>query len=140
MGSDSKIAVLDKVLLYDGVCVFCNASVDFVLRHERTDETSFLPLQSAKAKSLLKQHGYDEGYLDSILYLHDGRLYAKSDAALLIAKVLKKPYSVLSVFTFIPRFIRDFFYDIIARNRYTWFGKHDSCIVPNPEVRQRFLE
>ena len=131
---------LDKILLYDGVCVFCNNSVDFVLEHERSADITFTPLQSEVGKQILRKFDYPEDYLGSILYLTNGKLLAKSSAALAVSKYLKAPISWLQVFWIVPKFLRDFVYDFIGRNRYKWFGQYDACRMPTPSLRKRFLE
>lgn len=127
------------ILLFDGVCNLCNGVVNFVIDHDRSDYFRFAPLQSAAGRSLLKTHGLDADALDSVVLLEDGRYYQKSDAALRAARRLEHPVRRLHVLTIIPRTIRDAVYDVIARNRYSWFGRQDACRVPTPELRRKFL-
>lgn len=135
------------VVLFDGVCNFCNASVAFVLDHEREDRLLFAPLQSDAARTLIAEICGEaaarelapEGEPSSMIFIEDGKLYERSSAALRIARHLRAPWRWLRVLTIVPRPIRDFFYRVLARNRYRWFGKREECRVPTPELRARFL-
>ncbi|MFY0627497.1 MAG: DUF393 domain-containing protein [Reichenbachiella sp.] len=140
MDSDREIAQLDRVVLFDGVCMFCNTSVDFVLQNEVNKELRFTPLQSKTGKALLRKYEYPMDYLGSILYLENGLMQNKSNAAIAISKYLKSPFNWLGFLKIVPRSVRDIFYDVIAKRRYQWFGKFDACMIPTPELRNRFLE
>ncbi len=140
MGADHSVRQYNHVVLFDGVCVFCNRSVDFILDHEKDETLTFAPLQSETGQEILKEFNYPADYLDSILFLENGKLLNKSGAALSIAKYLNLRWSWLAGFRFVPAFIRDAVYWVIARYRYKIFGKHDACRVPTPELRKRFLE
>ncbi|MFY0652028.1 MAG: thiol-disulfide oxidoreductase DCC family protein [Cyclobacteriaceae bacterium] len=139
MGTASSIVPKQPVVLYDGVCNFCNSSVNFILRHEKTSELQFAALQSEYGQKLLAEHDEKVQDYDSIILLDENGLSKKSKAAFKIAKSLKAPWSYLSIFRFLPRFIADFFYDLIAQNRYRIFGKTDACMVPTADIRSRFL-
>lgn len=140
MDSNRSIETLDKVVLFDGICMFCNTSVDFVIQNEVGEDLFFTPLQSDVGKEILRAYEYPVDYTESILFLENGQLLTKSNAGLAIAKYLEFPFNWLRVFSIVPRFIRDAFYNVIARYRYKWFGKYDACMVPTPELRKRFLE
>ncbi|WP_423735167.1 thiol-disulfide oxidoreductase DCC family protein [Chitinophaga caseinilytica] len=127
------------VILFDGVCRFCNGSVNFVIRHDRRDRFRFAPLQSEAGQSLLQAHGIDAGETDSFVLIRDGKSWVKSSAALRVARGLGFPWNLLWAFIIVPRFLRDAVYDWIARNRYRWFGKMDVCMVPDVRVRGKFL-
>ncbi|GEM45426.1 thiol-disulfide oxidoreductase DCC family protein [Deinococcus cellulosilyticus] len=127
------------VVLFDGVCNLCNSSVQFILLNDRTGRLHFASLQSEIAAELLEAHWKGANLPDSIIVVVEGKVHAKSDAALYIARNLKFPYYLLGLFSFIPRPIRDAIYDWIARNRYRWFGKRDQCMLPRPEWKSRFL-
>ncbi|MBC7921919.1 MAG: thiol-disulfide oxidoreductase DCC family protein [Ferruginibacter sp.] len=127
------------VVLFDGVCNFCNATINFVIDHDRANRFVFAPLQSEAGRQLLQTNGLDAAKLDSVVLLKNGVVHQKSDAALQIVRELDGPWSLLYVFRILPRFLRNFAYDILARNRYRWFGRRDSCRMPTPELRQRFL-
>lgn len=128
-----------SILLFDGECNLCEASVLFVLKHEKKPHLYFCPLQSSTGGELLKQHAIDSKTIGSVVLIEHNKAYTKSTAALRVLKYLKIPYSLGYVFIIIPSPIRDYLYDWIAKNRYKWFGKKDSCIVPNDELLKRFL-
>ncbi|MFQ5584117.1 MAG: thiol-disulfide oxidoreductase DCC family protein [Calditrichia bacterium] len=126
------------VVLFDGVCKLCNGSVNFILRHDRRGRLKLAPLQSEYSRQVLKAHGMKSDPLDSILLLEGNRLTTKSTAIIRISKYLRGAWPLCMILLIIPRFIRDFVYDIVARNRYRWFGKYDSCHLPDPEFEDRF--
>ena len=129
-------------ILFDGVCNFCNAAINFIIDRDRTRRFVFAPLQSAVGRDLLQQHDYptDTGTdLRSVVLIKEGRVYEKSDAALEIARHLGSGWPLLYAGKIIPRLLRDGLYDWIARNRYRWFGKQEACRLPTPALRQRFL-
>ncbi len=128
------------VLLFDGVCNLCHASVQFVLRRDRKARFRFASLQSAAARDLLTRHGVIGDLPDSVVLVANGRVRTKSAAALGVASGLGMPWSFLGVFWLIPSFLRDAVYDWIARNRYRWFGKREQCMVPTQALRERFLD
>lgn len=128
------------IILFDGVCNFCNASINFVIRHDRQGRFRFAPLQSATAASLGATHQIDTTQLESFILVQNGKAYTKSTAALRVARQLPFPWKLLYAGIILPRFIRDGVYNIIARNRYRWFGRKDSCMIPTPEIRSRFLQ
>ena len=128
------------IVLFDGVCNLCNGAVDFVIRRDPKQQFTFASLQSERGKELLKQHGLPTNTLNSIVLIQDGKAYQRSDAALRIAQGLQGAWPSLGIFQFLPRFLRDGVYGFIARNRYRWFGKRDTCRLPTPQERARFLE
>ena len=127
------------IILFDGVCNFCAWSVRFVIERDPRGVIRFASLQSEAGRSLLRQHGLDENQSDSFVFIEDGRAFTESTAALRVCKHLSWPWRWLRVCLMLPKFLRDPFYRVIARNRYRWFGKSDSCLVPSPEIRARFL-
>lgn len=131
----------DPIIFYDGVCVFCNNSVNFILKRDKMKMFLFAPLQGDFAVEFLKNKNLPNPLPDSIILFDPdkNKFHFESTAALNIAGSLSGLWKVLIVFLIVPKPIRDFFYRIIARNRYKWFGKHDSCLVPNKEVKERFL-
>ena len=130
----------NPLVLFDGVCNFCNASVQWILRRDRAGRFRFASLQSAAARAALARIGLVDFHADSVVLIHDGRHYLRTDAALRIAKLLGFPWSMFAVFLVLPRFLRDPAYRLIARYRYRWFGKRDTCMVPTKEARARFLD
>lgn len=126
------------ILLFDGVCNVCNASVDLVLR--RTRDVRVGALQSPEGQALLVGAGLDPSRLDSLVFFDsDGQVYQRSDAALALAAHFDGAWPLLRVLRAVPRPIRDAVYDLIARNRFRWFGQRDTCRLPTPEERGRFL-
>jgi predicted DCC family thiol-disulfide oxidoreductase YuxK len=130
---------MERIMLFDGVCNLCNGAVQFVIRHDARGEIKFASLQSESAAKLLEPFGINPSTLQTVVLLEDGRMYTKSDAALRLSRALKAPWSWLHPLIYVPRPIRDVVYDLIARNRYAWFGKQESCWLPTPELRARFL-
>ena len=140
--SDSLVS-FDQVLLYDGLCGFCNKTVQTILRHDRRGAMRFAALQSAYGEAVLARRP-ELRNVDSVVLverLRDGeeRVFIRSDAALRIAAYLGGWWKLLLVFRVVPRAVRDFFYDLFARYRYKLFGKYDQCLVPPPDVRSRFV-
>lgn len=129
-----------KIILFDGVCNLCNSSVNFIIDHDTKNEFRFTSLQSDTGIELLKKFNLIDKNIDSVILIENDKAYVKSDAALKIAKTLGGYYKLIYVFIILPAFFRNFFYDIIAKNRYKWFGKKDSCRIPTPELRSKFLE
>jgi len=131
------------VLLYDGVCGFCNKSVQMILDHDRRGEMRFAALQSGYGEAVVGRHPELRG-VDSVVYVErtpgGERVHVRSDAALKVAAYLGGLWKVFLLARVVPRGLRDYFYDLFARNRYRFFGKYDACLLPPPEVRARFLE
>ncbi|HAY33004.1 MAG TPA: thiol-disulfide oxidoreductase DCC family protein [Ignavibacteria bacterium] len=128
-----------KIILFDGVCNLCNSSVNFIIDKDVRNVFKFASLQSETGTKLIKNYNLTAENIDSVILIDNDRAYIKSDAALMIAAELGGVYKILSFMRIIPKFIRDFFYDIIARNRYRWFGKKDVCRIPTPELKSKFL-
>lgn len=136
----SKAGVtLDRIILFDGVCNLCNSSVKFIIKRDSEGQFKFASLQSETGQTLLRMHGLNKD-LNSFVLLEDDKVYLKSSAALRVCRKLGSAWPILSLFRFLPPFIRDFLYDFVAKNRYKWFGKEESCLVPSPEWKQRFLD
>jgi predicted DCC family thiol-disulfide oxidoreductase YuxK len=133
------------IVLYDGVCGLCNRAVQFLLKRDRHDRFRFASLQSDFAANLLQRHGINYTKLDTVYaVLNHGetneKLLAKGDAFLFFAKVLGGIWSVARLGSVIPRPIRNWLYDFVAANRYRVFGKAESCMLPDPASRHKFLE
>lgn len=126
-------------MLFDGVCNFCNASINFVIDHDKAGYFKFAPLQSKIGEELIAKHEIDTFETDSVILVEEGKAYTHSDAALGIAKHMDGIWSWANVFRVIPRRMRDLAYKFIARNRYRLFGRRDACMMPTPEIRARFL-
>ncbi len=129
-----------QVILFDGVCNLCNASVNWVIDRDKKNIFHFASLQSGYGIKTVQEFGLSGDYLDTVILREADKIYTRSDAILRIAKLLGGGYSFLYVFRIIPRFMRDAVYNFIARNRYRWFGKKESCRVPSPELKAKFLD
>jgi predicted DCC family thiol-disulfide oxidoreductase YuxK len=131
-------ATSPPVVLFDGVCKLCNWSVNFILRRDHKGRLKLAPLQSDYGRAVLKEHRKNPDALDSMMLLEGERLTVKSTAIIRITKYLGGAWPLCMIALIIPRFIRDFIYDIIAKNRTRWFGKYDTCRLPDPEFEDRF--
>jgi predicted DCC family thiol-disulfide oxidoreductase YuxK len=128
-----------SLILFDGVCNFCNSAINFYLLRDKKDAFRFAPLQSIHGEKVLTILKEENRWADSIILVENEKIYTKSTAALRALRKLSGAWPLLYGFIIVPRFIRDFVYDIIARNRYKWWGKKDACMVPTPEQRKKFL-
>jgi len=128
---------MERIVLFDGVCNFCNSSVQFIINRDPSGKFQFASQQSEVGERLMAAHGVRGN--DSIVYIENGQVFMKSTAALRIAKQLSGLWPACSIFTVIPLPIRNAVYNLIAKNRYRWFGKRESCMIPPPSIRKRFL-
>jgi len=141
MDSPGSINTSGKiVVLFDGVCNLCNGTVQFIIKRDKSSEFLFASLQSNFGQTQLLKLGLDPSELHSIIVLENEKFYERSDAALKIASRLTGPWSMLGVFRILPRFFRDWVYDLIAKNRYKMFGKQESCMIPTPDMKAKFVE
>ncbi len=129
-----------RILLFDGVCNLCNGTVQFLIKRDPGGKFKFASLQSEPAKTLLRELGLPADHFESFVYIKNGTAYQRSSAALHVLKDLGGFWKLFYGFILLPRPVRDFFYDLIAKNRYRMFGKRDACMVPTPELKARFLE
>ena len=127
-----------SVILFDGVCNFCNGAVNFIIRHDGEKKFKFAPLQSEIGQQMQAKYGIGND-VDSIILVENDRAYTHSTAGLLVAKGLGGIWSLGYAFIVVPAFIRDWAYRLFAKNRYRLFGRRDVCMLPTPEVRERFL-
>jgi predicted DCC family thiol-disulfide oxidoreductase YuxK len=125
-----------RIVLFDGVCNLCNGAVQFILARDPAGRFRFASLQSNAARRLLKGDAPPE----TIVLIDAGKTYTRSAAALRIARGLRFPWPLLYAFVAVPRPLRDLAYRWVARHRYRWFGKRESCPLPTPQTRYRFLE
>jgi predicted DCC family thiol-disulfide oxidoreductase YuxK len=130
----------EPIILFDGVCNFCSDGVKFVIDRNRSSNLRFCQLQSPKGKALLAEYGVVDPEMDSMALIANGKLYLKSSAALKVCAHMNMPWPALSIFILVPTFIRNKVYDWFGGNRYRWFGKKESCWIPDEVIRQRFLE
>lgn len=128
------------LLLFDGVCNLCSGTVQFILKHDQKEKFTFASLQSDIGQKILEENDLSTTDFQSFILMENGTCYARSTAALKVSGYLGFPYNLLLVFLLIPRPIRDYFYNIVAKNRYRWFGKKESCWLPTPELKKRFIE
>lgn len=129
---------MDRIVLFDGVCNFCNGAVNFIIRNDPDGRFKFAPLQSEVGQRLRAKFEIGDD-VDSIILVENEDAFMHSSAALRIARGLGGIWSVGYVFIVVPPFIRDWFYKLFAKNRYKLFGKKDVCMIPTPDVRRRFL-
>lgn len=130
---------MGAIILFDGVCNYCNDWVNFVIERDDQKYFTFATLQSESGRELLEKFGVDPEHTDSVVVIKDDKAYIYSSAALNIAKGIGGIHSLAYVFILVPKFIRDGIYKWFAKNRYKWYGKKDQCMIPTPEIRSRFL-
>lgn len=129
-----------QLILFDGVCNLCNKSVQYIIKRDRKHIFMFAPLQSVIGQQLIANYNIDTSKTDSILlYVPEKGIHYRSAAALKISSKLTYPTRLLTIFWIFPTFLRDLVYSFIARNRYKWFGKRESCMVPTPELKDKFI-
>jgi predicted DCC family thiol-disulfide oxidoreductase YuxK len=129
-----------KILLFDGVCNLCSGSVLFVIKRDAKKEIRYAAIQSKQGKMLLQQYHIEEAYLGSLIFIENGKPYFKSTGALRLCKYLKGLWPLVHLFIIVPPFIRNAVYDFVAKNRYQWFGKKETCMVPTVELKSLFLD
>lgn len=128
------------IVLFDGVCNLCNGFIQFIIKRDREGYFRFCSMQSELGKQLLQQYGINPDAMDTFVLLHNNKCFTKSDAALMITIKLRGAWSLLDLFLVVPRPVRNWCYDLIARNRYKWFGQNESCMLPTPDLTRRFLD
>lgn len=132
--------IMSGIIFFDGVCNFCNRTVHIILKHDKTNYFQFATTQSNAALKMIEQFGLEENVNSSVMLFDNAKLYTKSDAVVLIAKHLSGWPSIFSLLKFIPKPLRDFGYNLIAKNRYRLFGKKDKCMVPDAAILEKFLQ
>lgn len=134
---------MDHIILFDGICNFCNASVQFIIKRDPNAHFKFATLQSDVANDILSTYISEPSTItadpNSFILISNGKIHTKSTASLHVMKHLSGVWPLLFIFIIIPKPIRDYFYTLFAKNRYRLFGKRDTCILPNPKDRKRFL-
>lgn len=129
----------EKIVVFDGICNLCNRLVIFIIKRDPEASISFASFQSEVGKRILKKYDIINSGYGTIVYLYSGVAYIKSNAILRIFKDIGGLWKLLYYFIIIPRPIRDYIYDKIAKNRYKLFGKKESCMVPTKEIKDRFI-
>jgi predicted DCC family thiol-disulfide oxidoreductase YuxK len=127
------------IVLFDGECKFCNGSVNFIINHDKNGYFKFAPNQSEIAQDLFRKYDVDKANIDSLVLIEDEKVYIYSTGALRIARKLNGLWSMFYGFILVPAFIRNFFYKQFAKYRIKLFGTQDACMMPTPEIRERFL-
>lgn len=133
-----SLLVTMNIVLFDGVCNLCNATVLFLIKHDPTQNLHFVSLQSNIGKNFLKQHSIPDN-LNSVLFIKEGAVFKKSDAIIEIVKCLSGWPRIFGYLSVLPRGFRNLLYDFIAKNRYTIFGKRNHCSIPSDKNMKRFL-
>lgn len=132
------LCLLPNIILFDGECYFCDHSVQFIIKRDKQELYHFASIQSDIGQELLRKYNVPR-HIDSLILIEGNQFYIKSTAALKISKNLKGVWKLFYSFILIPTPLRDYLYDRVASKRYTWFGKKNSCELPSPEIRKRFL-
>lgn len=128
-----------QIIFFDGVCNLCNSSVQKILKNDKRGKYHFASLQSDFTRQFFKEKQY-QPKAESIILYNGKHFYHKSAAVLRVAGNLRFPYPILSVLRIFPPFISNLVYDFVARNRYRWFGKRESCMIPEPRWKERFVD
>ncbi|MBS1622123.1 MAG: thiol-disulfide oxidoreductase DCC family protein [Bacteroidetes bacterium] len=128
------------VIFFDGICNYCNGVINFIIRQDKKKIFRFATLQSNYGQKILREQNLPLEQFDSFLLLDKGKIYSKSTAGLRLYNKLPWYWKWTQIFWIFPRFLRDAIYGVIAKNRYRWFGKKDSCMVPDPGLRSRFFD
>ena len=128
------------IILFDGVCNFCNAGVNFTIRQDKKKIFHFAALQSKAGQQLAEEYNLPKKDFNSFILIEDGKVYNRSTAGFKVYNKLPWYWKWTQVFWIVPKIIRDGVYDFIARNRYKWFGKKEVCMIPTSELRSRFLD
>ncbi len=129
-----------KIILFDGVCNLCNSSVQYIIEHDANHVFRFAASQSDIAQQLIATHRLQAEDLKSVIFVDEQKIYLRSDAALRIASYFGGAWPIFArIALFVPRFLRNGVYNIVAANRYRWFGQQKSCWIPTPELKSRFL-
>jgi len=129
-----------NIILFDGVCNLCNGTVNWIIDRDKRGEFKFASLQSDYGQHIIMRYNLQNQYLDTIVLIENDQAFIKSAAVLRILKRLGGIYSVATIFLLLPSFLPDFFYNIVARYRYSWFGKRDVCRVPDASLKEKFIE
>lgn len=140
MGAPDTVTTFpDFLVLFDGICNLCNGAVVFIIKRDKAGKIRFASLQSELGRDQLVRNGLDPDALHSMIVIENGKLFQKSDAVLRIVARMDGAWPGLRIFRIIPRFLRDALYDLVARTRYKIFGKKEVCMIPTPELKERFV-
>ena len=131
---------MSHIILFDGMCNLCSSSVQFIIKRDKKKLFRFASLQSSYGQKVSEQFGLPANEMKSFVLVKNGQLYSRSTAALLVAKELSGGWPLLSAFMILPPALRNPVYNLVAKNRYNWFGKKTECWLPSQELRERFLD
>lgn len=131
---------MSGIVIFDGVCNFCEGAVNFILRHESGARLTFVPLQTSTGASMLRELGFDPEDAKTFVFVEGGEAYARSAATVRLARYLRWPWRALAAIWIIPRPLRDYGYNLVATHRYRWFGRKERCMIPAQDVRSRFVQ
>ena len=135
----TEIPTENPIVIFDGECNLCNSSVDFLLRNDRSDSLRFAANQSEAGRHILERHGKSPDDVTTLYLYEGGTLFDRSTAVLRATRYLRFPYRALYGLIAVPRGLRNWVYDHVAARRYRWFGKRETCRLPTPDERERFL-
>jgi predicted DCC family thiol-disulfide oxidoreductase YuxK len=135
-----KKIVYQPLILFDGVCNLCNSSIQYIIKYDKHNKFKFASLQSDAAKDILLQFNQNNSDLNSIILIVGDEIYKKSSAILRLLKILGGLHSILYIFMIVPKPIRNWVYDYVAKNRYKWYGKKESCMIPTKELKSKFID
>lgn len=127
------------IILFDGICNFCNSAVNFTLKRNTKADILFAPMQSSSGQKILSQYHLPADRMESFVFIENKKPYKQSTAALKVCRHLNGLWPLCYGFIIIPKFIRDGIYNWVAKNRYKWFGVRQQCMIPTPEIKSRFL-
>ena len=129
----------EPILVFDGICNLCNGAVNLVIRNDKHKMIRFAAFQTDAGRELMRSYHFATNELVSFVFIENNRIYTRSTAALRVCRYLKGGWPLCYIFIIVPRFIRDAVYNLVAKKRYQWFGKTEQCMVPTPEIKNRFL-
>jgi len=130
----------DNLILFDGVCNLCSALVQFVIRHDPAAKFRFAAIQSEIGGEIFQSHGLDLTDLQTFVFAAEGKMFLRSDAAIEVVSRFGGAWRIFRIFQLVPKVLRDSIYSFVARNRYRWFGRNETCMVPTAEIKERFLD
>jgi len=131
---------LDNIVVFDGICNFCSAAVRFIVRRDHKVRFRFVPMQSDLGEKLLVNYNFDPTDVQTFLLIKNGVAFDRTNAALEIVKAFPWFWQSLRILRLLPKPFRDWFYNLLAKYRYQWFGKKDRCMIPDADIRNRFLD
>jgi predicted DCC family thiol-disulfide oxidoreductase YuxK len=129
-----------SIILFDGVCNYCNSMVNFVIQQDKNKKFKFAALQSEAGQKILQKCSLPTQDFDSFILIENGKVFKSSTAGLKVLNKLPVYWKWSQVFWIVPKFLRDAVYNVIAKNRYKWFGRKETCMIPSPQVKERFLD